>query len=264
VLPIRNRASVGKTLEKALAGLLGLLLLGAGCGGRTSDSNGAPFRPGIAAIPHAAFDPSWADKIALRARYGAWVELENEHTLDLAVWPSQSAAEHALAQYRAGGANTRPGADRPWPHVVRRVERITNVTLAWYHSPTSADEVAVKGALRFRGATKRGRDYTTFWVIPGTLIDPDATAATAPARYSARLEATDVPGTCLAICPGAVGGPITVAIWSNQNAAKRYIQEYKDVPGFHSIRIRNATLEAADFEAKLTSVDEAVVRNALH
>jgi hypothetical protein len=179
---------------------------------------------------------------------------------------TQSAANRALAEYRGGGPKTRPLVPAAWPHHIRRVERIRNVTLAWYQLPTRADETAVRGALRFSGGSKRAHDYTTLWVIPGTLIDPDASAATGAARYSASLKAVDVPGRCgrLGRCAGAVAGPVTVAIWSSENAAKRYIQYIKD--GTHSKRIRNATIDdTGSFGyAGVSGMDVAAIRNGLH
>jgi hypothetical protein len=53
-----------------------VLLLAPGC---AVASSSAPtlkeFQPDVVAIPHALFDPSAADKIARRASYSAWVEL---------------------------------------------------------------------------------------------------------------------------------------------------------------------------------------------
>jgi hypothetical protein len=134
-----------------------------GCG---DEPKVTAFNPGVVAIPHALFLPASADEIALGASYFAWVELNKEsqeaHTLDLAVWPSRSAALHALAQYRAGGPKTRPrGLGTGWPRTVEKVEAIRTVTLAWYAWPTLADERVVTRALRFSGSSsKRGRDYT--------------------------------------------------------------------------------------------------------
>lgn len=274
-----------------LAALVTLLLLASGCGGgRPSKTNGSEFRPGVVAIPHAFFDPSEVDTIARRARYSAWIELDVEsvqqilksgkqevRTLDLAVWPSRSAARRALAQYRAGGPNTRRHTeDVPLPRKVRRVERIRNVTLAWYYLPTTGDEKAVKGALRFKGGTNGGHDYTALWVMPGTLIDPDATAATAPALYSASLQAVGVPGcpeapapgpyVATRRCPGAVAqGRLIVAIWPSESAAKRYVQQDAGFPGPHPRRIRNATLETPDLsDTQVSDADQAAVENALH
>jgi hypothetical protein len=184
-MPYRERASDGRrATREVLVSLVTLPFLTAGCGGgSSSNSNVTRFRPGIAVILHAVFDPSSPDKIARHASYSAWVELENDHTLDLAVRQSEAAARHALRQYQAGAPETRPTVDDPaWGTAVRRVERIRNVTLAWYHLPRSADEKAVKRSLQFRARTRPGGDYTTLWVMPGTYVDPDATAATAPAR----------------------------------------------------------------------------------
>jgi hypothetical protein len=239
---------------KLLAPLAVLLLGAPSCGGGAGQSNPVTFRPRVAAIPHTAYDPAWADPIAGNAVYATWVDLPNEHTLDLAVWPSRHAARHALARYRAGGRDTRPRAERGWAHTLRRVERIRNVTLAWYHVPTRADKTAVMSSLQFARGTRGSRRYTALWLLPGTAIDPDATAATAPARYSARLAG------------GPIGGPIAVAIWSTEPAAQRHFDDLKSVigGGFYVVRIRNATIEAQDWEARLTHADEAAVRAALH
>jgi hypothetical protein len=224
-----------------------------GCGGEAKVTT---FSPGVVAIPHALFLPSSADEIALGASYGAWVELNKEsqdaHTLDLAVWPSRSAAMHALAQYRAGGPNTRPRVNTGWLRTVQKVEAIRNVTLAWYDRPTIADERVVTRALRFSGGSKRGRDYTTLWVIPGTTIDADASAASGPALYSARLEG------------GVIGEELTVAIWPSEKAAKGYIDYIKDDAEWK--RIRNATVDdTGSFGySDISDADVAAIRRALH
>lgn len=232
-------------------------------------SKGNTFKPGVVAIVHALFDPSSADQIARHASYAAWVELNKERqntpTLDLAVWPSRSAAIRALVEYRAGGPKTRPRVQAAWPHNVRRVERIRNVTLAWYRAPTIADERTVRDALRFSRGPREKHDYTTLWVIPGTLIDPDATAATGAARYSASLTL----GCRAGVCPGAARGSLTVAIWPSGNAAKRYIGDLESPPSESNLqvrRIRNATVDnAASFgSAAISPLDEAAIRNALH
>jgi hypothetical protein len=226
-----------------------------GCG---DEPKVTAFNPGVVAIPHALFLPASADGIALGASYFAWVELNKEsqeaHTLDLAVWPSRSAALHALAQYRAGGPKTRPrGLGTGWPRTVEKVEAIRTVTLAWYAWPTLADERVVTRALRFSGSSsKRGRDYTALWVIPGTTIDADASAAAGPALYSARLEG------------GVVGDALTVAIWPSENAAKGYIDYIKDDSEWR--RIRNATIDnTGSFgSSEISDADVAAIRKALH
>jgi hypothetical protein len=248
-------------------GLVSILLLTPGCLGRNPVEATTPhFSPGMVAVPHVSYDPSIADQIARGASYSAWIDLEDEETLDLAVWPSRLAATRALRQYRAGGPKTYP--DRGvlgtgFPYHVRKVERLKNVTLAWYRLPTPKDENEVRHALRFRTVhTVRG-DYKALWVIPGTRIDPDATAATGPALYSASLSSAGIPGKCVA-CPGAVGGPLTVAIWPSVSAARRYIDYVgTDV---ESRRIRNVTIDnAASFgSANISHADERAIRRALH
>jgi hypothetical protein len=278
--------SVKNSARKTLAGVAAVLLLAPGCAvGSSSAPTLKEFQPDVVAIPHALFDPSAADKIARRASYSAWVELNvawgPQHTLDLAVWPNQAAARHALGQYRARGAETHPVLDnKAWPRKLRRVQRVRNITLAWYNQPSPADERAIKRALRFSGGAKAAHEYTALWLIPGTLIAPDATAATGSARYSARLEAAIPPG-----CPGSaatgsynsrssspsrqcpgnyVTGPLTLAIWPSERAAIAYIHDYKDVSG-PITRIRNVTLEVGDFsDADVSRADEAAVKNALH
>jgi hypothetical protein len=233
------------------------------------------FRPGIVALPHADYEPGVVDRIARSATYSAWIALNtesSERTLDLAVWPSRLAATKAVAEYRKGGPRTYPDASlgTGFPHRVRRLERVRNVTLAWYSLPSPADERAIKGALRFNGGAKTKGDYTALWALPGTAISADATAATGPARYSARLEAA---GTCeqsptayasTSGCPGSVVGPLTFAIWPSVKAAKSYIRYYRDVSP-PVTRVRNVTIEVADFgTGKVSQLDKTAVVSALH
>jgi hypothetical protein len=238
-----------------------IVVLTAGCGGTPAATTRATmpattrFKPGIVALPHVAYDPSVVDQIARSASYSAWIDPEDEHVLDLAVWPSRLAAEHALRQYRAGGPKTYP--DRSvlgtgFPYKVRKVERLKNVTLAWYRSPTKADESEVRHSLRFHTAQIPRGTYTTLWAIPGTDIEPDATAATVPARYSASLSG------------GAIGGALTVAIWPSVRAARDYIDYIGSYAPTH--RIRNVTVDTAagSGSAPISDADVRVIQGALH
>jgi hypothetical protein len=243
--------------------LAAILLLTPGCVGRTrGDATIRHFTPGIVALPHVSYEPSVADQIAHGASYSAWIDLEDEATLDLAVWPSRLAATRALRQYRAGGPKTYP--DRSvlgtgFPHQVRKVERLKNVTLAWYRLPTKGDENEVRHALRFQTAHTLGGIYTALWVIPGTTIDPDATAATGRALYSASLSS------------GPIGGPLTVAIWPSVGAARDYNDGLRSLNkdlGLHIKwrQIRNVTIDtAASFSsAHISGTDVRAIRRALH
>jgi hypothetical protein len=99
-------------------------------------------------------------------------------------------------------------------------------------------------------------------VIPGTLIDPDATAASGAARYSARLSKVS----------GGLGGgldSLTVAIWPTVSKAKWYIRDLENPSGLQNLqwrRIRNATIDnAASFgSARISHAEEEAIRNALH
>jgi hypothetical protein len=179
------------------------------------------FNPHIVALPHVSYDPSIADEIVRRATYSAWIDLEDEATLDLGVWPSRVAARRALRQYRAGGPKTYP--DRGvlgtgFPYKVRKIERVKNVTLAWYRLPTKPDEDEVRRALNFKRTHVSPGIYRTLWAMPGTTIEPDATAATAAAPYSASLSG------------GELGGSLTVAIWPTVHAARTYIDGLRGLP----------------------------------
>jgi hypothetical protein len=243
---------------RVFVGLVAPAIAVATISGCSGEPKVATFQPNFVAIPHALFDPSSADNIAQGARYSAWVELNvawgPQHTLDLAIWRNQAAAKRALAQYRQGGPRTRPRLECVgcWPRKVRRLERVRNVTLAWYNRPTPADERVVKRALRFSGGSKRGRDYTTLWLIPGTTIVPDASAGTGPALYSARLEG------------GVIGDELTVAIWPSEKAAKGYIDYIKDDAEWK--RIRNATIDdTGSFgSSEVSDADVAAIRRMLH
>jgi hypothetical protein len=259
---------IGAMLTAKLATVC-LVFVAPGCLFSKSLNPKAPeFRPGIVALPHADYDPGVVDRIARSATYSAWIALNtesSERTLDLAVWPSRPAATRAVAEYLKGGPRTYPDASlgTGFPHRVRRLERVRNVTLAWYSLPSPADERAIKGALRFNSSAKTRGDYTELWALPGTAISADATAATGPARYSARLEGVGLAGGCEQ-CPGSVVGPLTFAIWPSVKAAVSYIKYYKDVSP-PVTRIRNVTIEVADFgTGKVPQLDETAVVSALH
>jgi hypothetical protein len=235
--------------------LAAILLLTPGCG---TSADATDFNPGIVALPHVSYDPSIVDAIARGASYSAWIDPENEHVFDLAVWPNRKAAAHALGQYRAGGPKTYP--DRSvlgtgFPYQVRKVERLKNVTLAWYRLPTQADETEVRHALRFEKAHISRRIFTALWLISGTTIDPDATAASAAALYSASLDS------------GPITGPLTVAIWPSTRAARRYIEGLRGLPTDVEWRqVRNVTIDtAASFgSAHISDSDVRAIRRALH
>jgi hypothetical protein len=263
----------------AAAGLVAALLVLSGCGGGSSGkSKSRPqiaVGPRIAWIPGARFDPSSVDKIARRGRYSAWVQLEGDgHVCDLAVWPSQSAAKHAVERYRAGGPDTRPLGSGSYvgsppaggyPVVVRRIDRIRNVTLAWYSRPTSADEAAFRGALRFQGGNRTAGDYTGIWAIVGAHIEPYIAVAYQDASYN--LDVVLAGGCIAGVCTGEGGGcvpdlnnDLDIAIWPSRLAAESYVHKYTQKGVLEPERIRNATI---DWYCHPTSADEAVVRAAL-
>jgi hypothetical protein len=246
-----------------------MLVVTPGCGGAGAPAGGAPagatqFNPGIIAMPHVSYDPSTADQVARGASYSAWIDLADETTLDLAVWSSRLAATRALRQYRAGGPKTYP--DRGvlgtgFPFRVRKIERLKNVTLAWYRRPSKADENEVRHALRFHTARGLPRIYTALWAIPGTTIDPDPTAGTTAAAYSASLSG------------GAIGGPLTVAIWPSVRAALSYIDGLRGLqkggllPDVEWRQLRNVTIDtAASFGSRthISDADVRAIRPALH
>jgi hypothetical protein len=265
VSTISRRGTCGSDADGGLSrwvaiGVAGILLLTPGCRGKAT---GRRFNPGIVALPHVACDPSVVDEIARGANYSAWVDLEDEDTLDLAVWPNRLAATQALRRYRAGGPETYP--DRAllgtgWPYHVRKGERLKNVTLAWYGLPTASDEHEVRHALRFRTAPTPRGDYKALWVIPATTIEPDATAATGAALYSARLSSAEFSGE-----------PLIVAIWPSVCAAKNYHKDIEELeteggPHVDRRRIRNVTIDtAASFgSANISDTAETAIRRALH
>jgi hypothetical protein len=188
----------------------------------------------ISFIPGALFDPSSVDKIARRSRYATWVRLRDEHTADVAVWPSVDAAKQAMTEYKPGDPDSRPINPGAYPTRLVRADRIENVTIAWYIHPISSDKAALRAALL---VAVGGQQYTRLWMVPGALMD-SSTASTSvqSARYFARI----VPGGC----PNGCGlNDLEVAIWPSVFAAENYFNEYKDVHDQGPFeRVKNATI----------------------
>jgi hypothetical protein len=227
--------------------------------------------PHIATLPGTTFDASSADRIARTARYGAWVRLPDEHVLDLAVWPNQEAAKHAVRRYNGGGLDTRP-APSAYSHVLRRIDRIRNVTLAWYYRPTKSDQRTVRGALHFGPAYSRGHQYVGVWAISGATMDPYEADGDLQEYAKFAQDIVLVGGCNATIGCGAPGGgcaptggwnDISVGIFGSAAAAETFISEEKDAlsSGERLERVRNA---AIDWRCRATKADEAVVRAALH
>jgi hypothetical protein len=152
---------------------------------------------------------------------------------------------------------------------VRRSDRIKNVTLAWYYEPSRADEVTITHALYHHTGRSVETLYTGLWAIPGALIDPQASAATGAANFSARIV---LRGGCVAgVCggkgggcvPGPLGDDIVLAIWPTQAAAKAFVQDTKSVMGTdeQDEQIKNASIE---WRCHPTNADRALVKAALH
>jgi hypothetical protein len=226
-------------------------------------SRAAPQRPGrlvlprvvqrISFIPGTLFDPSPVDKIARRSRYATWVRLRNEHTADIAVWPSVAAAKQAMTEYETGGPDSRPIHPGAYPTRLVRADRIENVTIAWYAHPSGSDKAALRGALL---VSVGGEQYTRLWAIPGALMDAStASASIQSAGYLARI----VPGGC----PNGCGlNDLEVAIWPSVSAAENYFNEYKDVHDQGPFeRVKNATIS---WNFKPSSAERAAVMAALH
>jgi hypothetical protein len=214
-----------------------------------------PIVERISFIPGSLFDPRSADKIARRSRYATWVRLEDEHTADVAVWASNQEAIQAMKTYRLRSQSSRPIDPGQYPTRLKVVDRIGNVTVAWYVRPTRHDRAAVKAALLVPGG---GAQYTRLWAIPGALMD----AGTASASIaSARLETRIVPGGC------PVGGcglnDLEVAIWPSESAAANYVNEYSSVHDQRGPleRVKNATVS---WNYKPSSADRAAVLGALN
>jgi hypothetical protein len=272
----RRGVAVCTAVTAGLGALLVLTSLLTGCRGSSSSKPSNPASAGVVVstphiemIPGAVFDASSADRIARTARYGAWVRLRDEHVLDLAVWPSVQAAQNAAKRYAAGGRATRPRLHNPaWPRVVRRLERVRNVTLAWYTEPTKADQSGVRRALRFHVGQRRTGAYTGIWAISGATIDPDFARAGTTFEETVALTGGCRGGTC-----GHEGGgcvplnaaewDIEIGLWSSAAAAKTYVDEVRDVldPGERLERVSNATI---DWRCRATDADEVVIRAALH
>jgi hypothetical protein len=208
----------------------------------------------ISFIPHSLFDPGSADRIARRSRYAAWVELGNDDTADVAVWPSRPAAVRAVRRYRRGGRDTRPLDAPPWPGRVVRVDRFENVTVAWYSRPTRGDRAAFKRALL---VPQGGDRYTRLSVIPRALMD----ASTSGSTQGAPVEATVVQDRCDRHACSETKY-VEVAIWPSAGAAQNYYDEYKDVSEDGPFeRIKNATIS---WNHDPTSAERAAVMSALH
>jgi hypothetical protein len=113
------------------------------------------------------------------------VELGNDHTADVAVWPSRRVAVQAVRIYRKGGPDTKPVDAPPWPGRVVRVDRFENVTVAWYNRPTPGDRAAFKRALL---VPHGGDQYARLWIIPRALMDSStASGSIQSASYQARI-----------------------------------------------------------------------------
>jgi hypothetical protein len=205
-------------------------------------------------IPLSSFDPGYADRVARRARYAAWVVLGNEHTADVAVWASRPAAVQAVRLYRKGGPDTRPGGKPPVSGRVARVDRLENVTVAWYTRPTRGDTAAFKRALL---VPHGGAQYTRLWTIPGALMESTALGGTGDAS----VEASIVQDHCdRHFC--ALFKYVEVAIWPSAAAAQSYCDESKDVLDQGPFeRIKNATIS---WTYHPTSAARAAVMSALH
>src|SRR5262249_29997131 len=125
----------------------------------------------------------------------------------------------AVELYRAGGPDTRPEEPNPaWPKVLRRVDRIRNVTFAWYSRPTSADEAAVRNALYFGGGEPRAgvaalnasiSNVPQGVVFDRSWVDPIA----ARGGYSVTIVM-------------ALRRALDVGIWSSPSAAKQAARQY--------------------------------------
>jgi hypothetical protein len=208
----------------------------------------------ISFISESLFDPGSADKIARRSRYAAWVKLGDDHTADVAVWPSRPAAVQAVRMYGRRGPDARPLDAPPWPGRVVRVDRFENVTVAWYARPTRGDRAAFKRALL---VSHGGDKYTRLWIIPGALMD----ASTSGSTQDAPVEATIVQDHCdRHPCPETKY--VEVAIWPSGAAAQNYYNDYKDVSDDGPFeRIKNATIS---WNYDPTSAERAAVMSALH
>jgi hypothetical protein len=220
----------------------------------------------ISAIPGASIDPNDADATARRGMYSAWVALADDHVADVAIWPSLSAAKSAVKRYRAGGPDARPPRTIwAWPHVLRRVDRIRNVTLAWYTPPSKADEAAFRIALRVGSVARGQHDYRRMWAIPGVFFDPNVTGQGALFQVRLILAGGCNASGCSAEGGGCVPSPsgndLYVEIWPSVSTAKNDLQQSQDIlnPGERMERIRNATI---DWNCHPTSADEALVKAA--
>jgi hypothetical protein len=208
----------------------------------------------ISFIRGALFDPSSADKIARQSLYAAWIRLADEHTADIAIWPSRAGGVQAVKRYETRGPQTRPINPGSYPLRLVRVDRIRNVTIAWYARPTPGDRAAFRSALF---VSRGGTEYTRLWAIPGALMDSStASASVQAASYEARI----VPEGCGA--DGCSDRDLEVAIWPSESAAGNYFEEYKDVSDQGPFeRIKNATIS---WNFHPSRSERAAVVSALH
>jgi hypothetical protein len=138
------------------------------------------------------------------------------------------------------------------------VDRIENVTLAWYNRPTPTDETLVRRSLRFRTGRGDDHEFTGIWAIRGAFINPQSTAAVNEASFSAAVSPAGA-------CVGTISqSTVEVAIWPSQAAARshvRYMNEGPRMAPEKMERIRNATLR---WFCDPPKADEDAVRSALH
>jgi hypothetical protein len=214
----------------AVAALIVTPLVLAACGGRSSgkpsvsrNSNPFALSPLVSAIPGALFDPSSVDKIARAGSYSAWVRLDDEQVADLAVWQSATAARRAVQRYRAGGPDTRPvtgGGPYGAARTVRRVDRVRNVTLAWYTQPKRIDETTFRDALLFgKGSDRRSgvaSPFASVSDIPGALFVKD---------WSSDIARRGTWHAVVLLAPP--DHPVDVAIWPSDAAAKHALNRYR-------------------------------------
>jgi hypothetical protein len=240
----------------------GLVALSSGGGSRCSGNRatGPVRRPTfvlprvvqrISFIAGAELDPGPADEIARRSRYAAWVKLYDDHTADIAVWPSLAAAMRAARRYEPAGRQSRPINVPGWPTRLVRIERIRNVTIAWYTRPTNADKRAVKTALLVPvGST----EYSRLWAIPGAVMDAYLT------DHEASYEAEITPGGCG--LGGCTDRYLDVAIFPSEAAAVNYFNTYKDVSGPGPFEcVKNA---AISWNYRPSPAQHAAIVSALH
>jgi hypothetical protein len=205
----------------------------------------------VSFIAGALFDPRSADKIARRSRYAAWVRLHDDYTADIAVWPSLADAMRAAKRYQSAGRQSRPINAGSYPTRLVQIDRIRNVTIAWYVHPTDADKKAVKTALL---APVGGTGYSRLWAIPGAVMDAY------PTDHEASYEAEIDPGGCG--LGGCTDRYLDIAIWPSEAAAMNYFNEYKDVKGPGPFEcVKNATIS---WHFQPSDVERTAIVSALH